>query len=179
VSVGLRWFAYAVEHYGKGRWPPGAFDLAHDPRQSALHASSDIFLKNGVPQSILDQWMSAVSYGGENFLCICVYRSLILLLELTSQKYRLYLRMRVAWGRRKGPPGSLGDDDSVVLSSQTPPAHTPQSESEDPSKRGLRPVEVYTSQAEALRAKEARTMTRPVQPVPFISQLAKGKNVSM
>jgi hypothetical protein len=110
--------------------------------------------------------------------CTPNYQYLILPSELTSQKYQSYLRLRVAWGQRKEAPGVLGAiPPSISPAAQAEP--TPTQEWEDPGTKGLRPVEVYTSQAEALRAKEARMMTRTVQPIPFIAQLAKGGRISI
>lgn len=46
----------------------------------------------------------------------------------------------------------------------------------DRIRQNCQPVAMYASQAEALMAKEARIMTRTVQPVPFVVQLAnKGR----
>ena len=86
--------------------------------------------------------------------------------------------MRVAWGQRKEAPGLLGAV-APPISAAAEAEPVPRPEWEDPGTKGLRPVEVYTSQAEALRAKEARMMTRTVQPIPFIAQLAKGGRISI
>jgi hypothetical protein len=110
--------------------------------------------------------------------CSPTYPYLIPPSELASQKYQTYLRLRVAWGQRKEAPGTLGAvPPSISPTAQAEPIPTP--EWEDPGTKGLRPVEVYTTQEEALRAKEARMMTRTVQPIPFIAQLAKGGKISI
>ena len=106
--------------------------------------------------------------------CTPTYQYLILPSELASQKYQSYLRLRVAWGQRKEAPGV-----PRTIPPSISPTAQPEPEWEDPGTKGLRPVEVYTSQAEALRAKEARMMTRTVQPIPFIAQLAKGGKISI
>ncbi|KAG8814324.1 hypothetical protein FRC17_001199, partial [Serendipita sp. 399] len=110
--------------------------------------------------SMLDQWITAADW------------------ELATQKYRAWVRWRVAWGRRKRRKGrdtssgrrGRGNSDSGATSP------SPSSPSSD-AQRSFplhHQIEVYNSREEALSAKEARLSTRVQRPEPLVVRMSRG-----
>ncbi|KAG9042826.1 hypothetical protein FS842_002060 [Serendipita sp. 407] len=135
-----------------------AGSLMRQDAHNALRAFHPLLRKYGVSQSIIDQWTAAADW------------------ELTSQKFRCWTRLRVAWGRRKqrkerGSPSGHSTEPSTSPS--------PSSSGTKGQQFLLHQVEVYNSREEALSAKEARLSTRDPRPLPFVARLARGESIAL
>ncbi|PVF94993.1 S-adenosyl-L-methionine-dependent methyltransferase [Serendipita vermifera] len=147
---------------------------------NGIRAYQPFFLRVGVSQSTLDHWTGAIDH------------------ELQSQKFHSWLRLRIAWGRRKDDSSSSG-----ALAASPPlerAAPIPLTISTDPpislesggdlTQHQLRLLSqiqrlvqqsqcqlvVYESREECLMAKEARQLTRLKEPVSHVRRIWEAKN---
>lgn len=118
---------------------------------NALRATQPLFRKHGVSQAVIDQWVAAADY------------------DLMAETFRAWVRFRIAWGRRRS---------STSLSNSPPLASFPQDEKEKDTVPNHQ-VEVYQTLQESMIAKALRMSSRVSKPIPFLAQLAQGKNISL